>query len=117
MCGDAGKRADGKRCAEKVGRVLDTDAGHVGQAVVERRHVVPEIPFGAADAWMAGTDRPARARVPHEDRTGRERLRSFASDFVEAVAFARAFVVKRTHELPGVVVRALGALIVDAILV
>ncbi len=64
--------------------LLDAEAADVGQPVVERRHRVPEIPLGAADARMPGADRPAGPAVPLEDRAGREGRRALAAHVVEA---------------------------------
>ena len=49
-------------------RDFDAETGHVRQPVVERRHVVPEARRGAADAAVAGADRPTGVIVPLHDR-------------------------------------------------
>ena len=110
----AGRRPDRQRRAEQVHPLLDAEPADVGQPVVERRHRVPEVRLGAADAGMPGADRPAGAGVPLEDRAGRERGRPFASDLVEAPPLARRLVVELFDELARVEVGAAGALVVDA---
>src|SRR5512145_2531622 len=90
---DAGGRADRERETNRVGVALDTEAGDIGQTPVERRHRVPEMALGAAEARVARADRPAGARIPQEDRTGRERRRSLAADVIQTPALARCFVV------------------------
>src|SRR5208337_3367096 len=70
----------------------DIVAGHIGKASIERRHRVPEIRLGAADAGMTATDRPVGAFVPLHGRTVLRRRRAFAPHLVEAVAVTVPFV-------------------------
>src|SRR6266508_4553444 len=109
----AGGGAHRQRRADRIGVALHPEPRDVGEPAVERRHCVPEIPLGAAETRVAGADRPARAAVPHEDRTGRKRRRPFAADVVEAPALARRLVVERFDELAGVEVGAPRALVVN----
>src|ERR1043165_3421735 len=95
--GDARRRTERERSAEDVHGALHAEAAHVGEPVVERRHRVPEVPLGAADAGVPRPDRPAGPPVPHEDRAGREGGRSLAPDVIEAPALARVLVVEDLH--------------------
>ena len=111
---DAGRRPDRERGAQEVDPALDAEPADVGQPVVERRHRVPEVRLGAADAGMPGADRPAGAGVPLEDRAGREGRRALASHLIEAPALPGRLVVELLDELAGVEVGAPRALVVDA---
>src|ERR1043166_295400 len=111
--GDTGGRAHREREADRVGIAFHAEAGDVRQAAIERRHRVPEVPFGAAEAGMARPDGPAGAAIPLEDRAGREGGRSLAADVIQTPALARRLVVERFDELAGVEVRAARALIVN----
>src|SRR5919108_2073400 len=110
--GDSGGRAHRERRADGVGVALHAEASHIGQPAVERRHGVPEVALGAAEAGVAGTNRPAGARVPEKDRAGRIGRRPLAAHVIETPTLAGGFVVEPLHELPGVEIGALGALVV-----
>jgi len=114
MRGDAGGGTDGQRRADRVGIALHAESRDVREATVERRHRVPEVALRAAEAGMTRADRPARAGIPQEDRTGRERRGPFAAHVIEAPPLARRIVVERLDELTGVEVGAARALVVDA---
>src|SRR6266540_1219500 len=111
MGGDPRRRTDRERGADRVGVALLPEAGDVREPAVNRRHRVPEVALGAAEAGMARADRPARPRVPQEDRARRVRRRPLAPDVVQAPPLAGRFVVEPLDELSGVEVRALRALI------
>src|SRR5450759_84053 len=81
---DTGGGTDGERGPDRVDALFDSETSNIREAPVEGRHRVPEVRLGAADAGMAGADRPACARIPLEDRARRERRRTFASYGIEA---------------------------------
>ena len=95
----------------------DAEPRHASEVLVERRHAIPEIGLGAADARVAAADRPVGAFVPPHVRAVLERHRPLAPHLVEAVAGAMAFVAPRLDVLPGVVVRAALAVVVDRLAV
>ncbi len=94
-------------------RDFDAEAGNVGQAVVKRRHVIPEARRGAGDAAVSGADRPTGVIVPLHHRTVEGRRRALAAHLVQTPAFAMPFVAPLGDESAGVVVRAALALIVN----
>src|SRR5512141_410936 len=81
-------RTDCERGTDRVRPLLDREAADIRQPSVERRHRVPEMRFGASDARATSANRPARARVPLEDRARRESLRSLASHLIETESLA-----------------------------
>ena len=91
--------------------------GNARQVLVERRHRVPEVRLGTADAGMAAADRPVRAAVPFHVGTVLERDGTLAAHLVEAVAGAVSRVSPRLDVLTGVVVRASLAVVVDRLAV
>ena len=54
--------------ADRVDVGRRAEAGDAGQLLVERRHRVPEVRLGAADAGVAAADRPVGAFVPLDVR-------------------------------------------------
>src|SRR6266511_1064958 len=108
-----GRGAHRERRTDRVGIALDTKAGHVGEPAVERRHRVPEVALGAAEAGVPGADGPAGAGVPEKNRAGRERRGTFATDVVQTPSLARGLVIERFDELAGVEVGAARTLIVN----
>ena len=110
-------RPDRERGAHDVHSALHAEASHVGEPVIERRHRVPEIPLGAADAGVPRSDRPAGAPVPLENRTGREGGRPFAAYVIQAPALSGVLVVEHLHVLACIEVGPPRALVVDALAV
>ncbi len=111
---DPCRRSDRQRGPQEVDPAFDAEPSDVGQPIVERRHRVPEIGLGAADAGMPGADRPAGPGVPLEDRAGREGGGPLASHLIEAPPLPGRFVVELLDELAGVEVGAAGTLVVNA---
>ena len=58
---DAGRSPGGQRRAEQVEAALNAEPADPGEPLVERRHGVPELGLGTADARMPGADGPAGA--------------------------------------------------------
>src|SRR5271166_6118698 len=85
----------GETEADGVDPPADPETGHIGKASIERRHRVPEIRLGAADAGVPAADRPVRAFVPLHRRAVLRRRRAFATHLVEAVAVTVPFVAPR----------------------
>ena len=56
------------------------------QSFVEWGHGIPELWFGTTDTTMADTDRPDTDVIKTNGRAVGEGLRTFAADFIEAVA-------------------------------
>ena len=67
---------------------------------------VPEIGFGATETRMPRLHRKRQALIPFDRSAGVISRGPFATQFVEAISFARAFVVERFGELAGFVERA-----------
>ena len=82
--------------AETIGVFNDTGTGdiHIGYALVERGHGVPESRFGAADTAVTNGYRP----YPHFVETGGgavgKGLWALATDLIEAVARLVKFVAE-----------------------
>src|SRR5665647_2463075 len=68
VCRYAGSSTDRERHTDRIGALFNSETANIRQAAVERSHRVPEVRLGTADARMAGSNWPARARVPLEDR-------------------------------------------------
>src|SRR5450759_242207 len=115
--GNAGDCTNGEGSTDRVHALLYRESADIRQAPVERRHRVPKVGLGAADAGMAGADGPARARIPLQDRARRERLRTFAPHGIQAPSLACGLVVERLDELSCVEMCAARALVMDALAV
>ena len=100
--------------ADPVRRGLHAESRHGRQAPIERRHRVPEVALGAADAAVSGAHRPARALVPAHHGAVVEGGWALAAHLVEAPAVAVPLVAPLLHELPRVEVGAALAVVVDA---
>ena len=105
----------GETKTDRVDPCADIEAGDIREPLVERRHRVPEIRLGAANARVAASDRPVGAFVPAHDRTVLRRRRPFASHFVEAVALAMRLIAPGFYILAGVEMRAPLAIVVDGL--
>src|SRR6516162_5503454 len=106
-------RQRGETHAHRIDPRADTEACHIGQPLVERRHGVPEIRLGATDAGMAAADRPISALVPPHHWAVLRRRRSFAAHLVEAMALAVCLVAPGLDILAGIEMRAPLAIVVN----
>src|SRR6185369_3664624 len=86
-----------------------------GQAPVEWGHPVKEVAFRTTEAWMSRLYRKAASLIPLYDGTGSKGRRTFAADFVKTVAFPGVFIIELHDELPGIVMSASRALVVDSL--
>ncbi len=110
---DTGRGAQRQRGADQIDPPLDAEAGHVGEPVVERRHVVPEADLRAAQARVARADGPVGAAVPLENRAWGKSARALAADLVETPATPGRVVVEILDVLAGIEVSPPGALVVN----
>src|SRR5271166_5139669 len=82
----------GQTETDRVDPAADIEAFDIREPLVERRHRVPEIRLGAADAGMTTADRPIGAFVPPHHWAVLRRRRALAAHLVKAVAVAMRFI-------------------------
>ena len=91
------------------------DRGQNGRFVFVEAALVKEVGFSAANAAVAGLNRPGQPFVPLNRGARRIGRRPLAADLIEAVAELGALIIKLLGELTGVEVTATIALVVNAL--
>src|ERR1035437_10607233 len=113
MQGGRCRHQAGETKPDRIDPLADIEADNIGEPPVERRHRVPEIRLGAANAGMTAADRPVSAFVPAHNRAILRRRRPFAPHLVKAVALTMRLVAPGFDILAGLEMRAPLAIVVD----
>src|ERR1019366_4061036 len=110
-----GRHEAGQTESNRIYPAANIEACDVREPLIERRHRVPEIRFGATDTRMAAANRPVGTLVPAHLRAVLRGRGPLAAHLVEAMALAMRLIAPAFHILPGIEVRSPLTIVVDGL--